>query len=67
MQTDRDYVFLRCWTRLYGTVTLEVFGHLGWALDDTSALFEDMLADNAAALGVLGDYHRLRRPRSPSR
>lgn len=61
------YVFLRCWTRLYGTVTLEVFGHLGWALDDTSALFEDMLADNAAALGVLGDYHRLRRPRSPSR
>jgi AcrR family transcriptional regulator len=59
------YVFLRCWARLYGTVTLEVFGHLGWALDDTSAIFEDMLTDNAAALGALDDYHRLRTPRPP--
>ena len=26
--------FLRCWVRLYGIVSLEVFGHLGFALDD---------------------------------
>ena len=53
------YVFLRCWSRLYGTVTLEVFGHLRWALTDTEPLFEDMLADNARALGILDDYRRL--------
>jgi len=58
------YVFLRCWSRLYGTVTLEVFGHLRWALKDTEPLFEDMLADNARSLGVLDEYRRLRPQRS---
>jgi len=58
------YVFLRCWSRLYGTVTLEVFGHLSWALTDTEPLFEDMLADNARALGILDDYRRLKPPSS---
>ena len=53
------YVFLRCWARLYGTVTLEVFGHLRWALSNTEPLFEDTLADNARALGILDDYRRL--------
>jgi len=53
-----QYVFLRCWARLYGTVTLEVFGHLRWALSDTEPLFEDMLADNARSLGVLAEYRR---------
>ena len=52
------YVFLRCWSRLYGTVTLEVFGHLHWALTDTEPLFEDMLADNATALGIRDEYRR---------
>jgi len=56
------YVFLRCWSRLYGTVTLEVFGHLSWALSDTEPLFEDMLAENATALGILDDYRRLTPP-----
>jgi len=46
------YVFVRQWARLYGTVTLEAFGHLSWALDDTQPLFEAMLADNAAELGL---------------
>ena len=27
-------MFLRCWTLLYGAVAMEVFGHLGFALDD---------------------------------
>lgn len=50
------YVFLRCWASLYGTVTLEVFGHLRWALSDPSPIFEDMLSDNAARLGLLDEY-----------
>lgn len=44
------WVFLRCWARLYGAVTLEVFGHLAWALDDLDPLFDDLMADLEAAL-----------------
>jgi hypothetical protein len=33
-------VFLQCYTRLYGIITMEVFGHLGWALEDVEPLFE---------------------------
>ena len=58
MPRSAVYVFLRCWSRLYGTVTLEVFGHLRWALSDTRPLFEDMLADNARSLGVLAEFGR---------
>jgi AcrR family transcriptional regulator len=46
--------FLRCWVLLYGTVSLEVFGHLKFALDDSSPMFELMLADMAAMIGL--DY-----------
>lgn len=45
------YLFVRAWTRLYGMVTLEAFGHLSWALEDSTALFEATLADNAVELG----------------
>jgi AcrR family transcriptional regulator len=34
------YAFLGAWTRLYGLVALEVFGHLRWALTDVEPLFE---------------------------
>jgi AcrR family transcriptional regulator len=44
--------FLRCWVRLYGIVALEVFGHLGFALDDAEPMFEMMLADTAPILGL---------------
>lgn len=33
------------WVRLYGAVTIEVFGHLGFALADPGPMFEAMLAD----------------------
>jgi AcrR family transcriptional regulator len=46
--------FLRCWVRLYGVVSLEVFGHLHFALDDPAALFEYTLAELAGLLGL--DY-----------
>ena len=34
------YLYVRQWSRLYGMVTLEAFGHLRWALADSRALFE---------------------------
>jgi AcrR family transcriptional regulator len=44
--------FLRCWVSLYGTVTLEVFGHMRFALDDPAQMFELMLTDLAAMIGL---------------
>jgi AcrR family transcriptional regulator len=44
--------FLRCWIRLYGIVSLEVFGHLGFALEDAAPMFELALAETAPLLGV---------------
>jgi len=54
----------RQWTRLYGMVTLEAFGHLQWALEDSLGLFEAMLADCAAELGF--PYQLLSSPDRPS-
>jgi AcrR family transcriptional regulator len=45
-------VYLRCWVRLYGILSLEVFGHLSFALDDASPMFEYFLADTAPLLGL---------------
>lgn len=45
------YLHVRQWARLYGMVTLEAFGHLSWALEDSAPLFEAMLDDCAAELG----------------
>jgi AcrR family transcriptional regulator len=45
-------VFLQCWVRLYGVLSLEVFGHLRWALEDPAPLFELTLADLARLLGL---------------
>ena len=39
--------FLRCWVRLYGMVSLEVFSHLHFALADTEPMFEITLAELA--------------------
>jgi hypothetical protein len=44
--------FLRCWVRLYGTVTLEVFGHLHFALDDPAPMFEITLSELAGMVGL---------------
>jgi AcrR family transcriptional regulator len=45
-------VFLRCWVILYGAVSMEVFGHLGFALDDPAPMFEFTLADLARLVGL---------------
>jgi AcrR family transcriptional regulator len=45
-------VFLRCWVRLYGIVSLEVFGQLSFALDDARPMFELMLAEILPMVGL---------------
>jgi len=44
--------FLRCWVRLYGMVSLEVFEHLHFALDDAAPMFEITLAELADLVGL---------------
>jgi len=53
-------IFLRCWVRLYGMVSLEVFGHLNFALDDAAPMFDYTLAELASLLGL--DYAATRAP-----
>ena len=45
-------VFTRCWMVLYGAVAMEVFGHLGFALEDPAPMFEFTLADLARLVGL---------------
>ncbi|MFG2090679.1 MULTISPECIES: TetR/AcrR family transcriptional regulator [unclassified Spirillospora] len=44
--------FLKCWIRLQGGVSLDVFGHLEFALDDAEPMFELMLAEIVPSLGL---------------
>jgi AcrR family transcriptional regulator len=44
--------FLRCWTLLYGAVSMEVFGHMSFALTDPAPMFEITLGDLAALVGL---------------
>lgn len=45
-------VFLSCWIRLYGTVSMEVFGQLKFALSDASPMFEAELRNLTTLLGI---------------
>jgi AcrR family transcriptional regulator len=46
------YTVLSCWTRLYGLVSLEVFNHLTFALQDPEPFFETELREIALRLGM---------------
>jgi AcrR family transcriptional regulator len=48
--------FLSGWIRLYGMVSMEVFGHLTFALDQVGPTFETELRDICERLGVLDAY-----------
>jgi AcrR family transcriptional regulator len=50
------YLFLTCWIRLYGTVCMEIFGHLKFAVDDAEPVFEAELRDMGALLGIAEFY-----------
>jgi AcrR family transcriptional regulator len=54
-----NWVFMRAWARLYGIVTLEVFGHLEPELIATGAMFRAMMHDNGLDLGLGDDLDRL--------
>ena len=45
-------VFLQAWVQLYGIVTMEVFGHLGFCLDDVGEFFDTELARVGRMLGI---------------
>lgn len=60
--------FLRCWMRLYGAVSMEVFGHLSFALDDPAPMFEIVLSELAPTVGLRypaqgDDVRRVGQPR----
>ena len=44
--------FLSAWVSLYGLVTMDVFGHLGWALKDSAPFFEYELEQLCIKLGI---------------
>ncbi|XRQ12074.1 TetR/AcrR family transcriptional regulator [Actinomadura welshii] len=44
--------FLKCWTRLQGSVSLDVFGHLEFALEDAEPMFELMLSEVSSEIGL---------------
>ena len=50
----------RAWAGLYGTVTLEVFGHIDPRIVDKALLFRAMLEDQAVPLGLADELPRLR-------
>ena len=60
------WVFMRCWARVYGTVTLEVFGHIDEAMIDSGAMFAAMMDDNGRELNLGDDFDRLRALIRPS-
>lgn len=47
-----SYAMLQVWVRLYGQVTLEVFGRFPLSVSDPALLFDKMLADLVADLGL---------------
>lgn len=54
------WIFMRCWARVYGTVTLEVFGHIDESVIDSGAMFAAMMDDNGRELNLGDDFDRLR-------
>lgn len=54
------WLLQRAWSRLYGTVTLEVFGHIDPRMVEQGHLFRAMIEDQAAAFGLDDELGRLR-------
>ncbi len=53
------WIFERAWARLYGTITLEVFGHVHPEFIASGALFRATMQDIGADLGLGPDWDRL--------
>jgi hypothetical protein len=55
------WLFELAWARLYGIVTLEVFGHIDPELTRSGAMFRAMLLEIGTTLGLADEWERLRR------
>lgn len=53
------WLFKLAWARLYGIVTLEVFGQLEKDLVESGAVFAAVMQESAASLGLAQEWHRL--------
>ncbi len=53
------WVFTQSWAALYGTVTLEVFGHIDPRMISTGVLFRQMFRTQAGILGLADELPRL--------
>jgi AcrR family transcriptional regulator len=53
------WVFMQAWVALYGTVTLEVFGHCDPRVIESGALFRAMLLQQSEVLGIAHELPRL--------
>lgn len=53
------WLLQRGWSRLYGTVTLEVFGHVDPRIVEEAHLFKAMIADQAEPLGLTPELPRV--------
>jgi AcrR family transcriptional regulator len=53
------WLFERAWARLYGIVTLEVFGHINPGLAQSGALFAATMRDIGNDIGLLDEWPRL--------
>ena len=51
--------FLRIWSRLYGTVTLEVYEHMDTYVVESGALFRDMIVGCGLEMGLADQQERL--------
>ena len=54
------WVFMESWATLYGTVTLEVFGHMDPRIIESGSLFAHKLAQWLPRLGAGDDEGRYR-------
>ncbi|WP_182525320.1 TetR/AcrR family transcriptional regulator [Nocardioides dongkuii] len=53
------WVFMQGWTRLYGVVALEVFGHMDPRIIESGEMFVDVVRGYAPVIGVQDDFPRL--------
>lgn len=55
------WLLQRGWSRLYGTVTLEVFGHVDARIVEQAHLFHAMIDDQAGPIGLTDELPRIHR------
>ncbi|MFD7686395.1 TetR/AcrR family transcriptional regulator [Streptomyces sp. NPDC059781] len=58
-------LMVTCWRQLYGLLCMSVYSHLATAFDDCVPLFEHMVDDLLALLGVACPPERRRNPPAP--